>query len=802
MTKNIRKTLIICPPSMKQTAIENESNNVVFENTKIMSTKELKENLFFSANIKTLIYICENFNLPISFAKKIIPFLYYINEKENYSHPKLNYLKKIKLELVNNNLLIENKLFLTFLKNCYVSFRYFDNMNKEDLFLFNEVSKYTSVNNESIATLEFKNIHQIYEFDTLNDECVFLFDNFASLIDKGENINKIILLNPTPGSIFTLDRFSKLYNIPLNLNKKIKLSHTLIVKDFINLLENNSIEDSLREIYDKYNDHSEGLRLYNKILDIINNFSMLGNYDQYKTYIINELENATIREDKTTNAIQVKDIESYTYKDNDIVFVMNANYGVLNKIYKNDDFLSDELKKVINMPTSEEKNEEEKTSILNKLKKLNFPTITYHLNTPFEEAYPSFLNDLVEKDNIIKNAKIDNKYSYSLNKDLYQLINKKTLKHFDDEFNYLSKNLDKYISEYNPSFSKIDTNKIRELYLNKKNGLRLSYTNMNTYYQCPFRFYLDNILYLNSFEDSLATQIGVIFHEVLSKMYYDNFNFEEEFNSSINKFDFQAKELFLLEKLKEELRLVIEFNKDHYNNTLFKNNLLEKEIIIDYDKKNDVSLSFKGIIDKAMWYEEENKKYLAIIDYKTGKAEINLENINNGVGMQLPTYLYLASKSDLFKGFEFAGFYLQQILANELSSDSKKTREEIRKERLKLIGYSNENKTILSKFDPSFMSSSYIKSMAVKKNGDFYSYTKTKNNEQINELIKIVDEKISNAFNNILNADFAIKPYINSKNEEEGCKYCKYIDICYKQYIKEVRDNGKCKMDEEATSSN
>ena len=78
---NNKKTLIICPPSMKQTAIEVESSLDTFNNVKIMSTSELKDNIFFSYSLPALIYICENYNYPMTFTKKLMPYFYYNGEK-------------------------------------------------------------------------------------------------------------------------------------------------------------------------------------------------------------------------------------------------------------------------------------------------------------------------------------------------------------------------------------------------------------------------------------------------------------------------------------------------------------------------------------------------------------------------------------------------------------------------------------------------------------------------------------------------------------------------------------------------
>ena len=43
---------------------------------------------------------------------------------------------------------------------------------------------------------------------------------------------------------------------------------------------------------------------------------------------------------------------------------------------------------------------------------------------------------------------------------------------------------------------------------------------------------------------------------------------------------------------------------------------------------------------------------------------------------------------------------------------------------------------------------------------------------------KLVDDKINNAIDNILEANFDINPK-RIGNENIGCKYCEYKDICF-----------------------
>ena len=54
------------------------------------------------------------------------------------------------------------------------------------------------------------------------------------------------------------------------------------------------------------------------------------------------------------------------------------------------------------------------------------------------------------------------------------------------------------------------------------------------------------------------------------------------------------------------------------------------------------------------------KKHAIITDYKTGNVTATLDNLNYGLNMQLPVYLYLIKNSNL--GYNVMGIYLQKLL--------------------------------------------------------------------------------------------------------------------------------------------
>ena len=74
------------------------------------------------------------------------------------------------------------------------------------------------------------------------------------------------------------------------------------------------------------------------------------------------------------------------------------------------------------------------------------------------------------------------------------------------------------------------------------------------------------------------------------------------------------------------------------------------------------SVHFKGYVDKILYKENGSETLVSIIDYKTGKQdEVNIKNLEFGLSMQLPVYLYLVEKGNLFHNPKFVGFYLMHV---------------------------------------------------------------------------------------------------------------------------------------------
>jgi len=400
--------------------------------------------------------------------------------------------------------------------------------------------------------------------------------------------------------------------------------------------------------------------------------------------------------------------------------------------------------------------------------------ISYPLKHLSNNYYPS--NLIVENSFEVK--------SVSLSKNNYSSIYSKLklTKYLDDFIKYgtISDNLNSYYSNfdidylsYDNKFSGIKKNQLLDKLNNK---LLLSYSSINTYNKCKFRYYLDNILKINKYEETFSIKVGNLFHDLLSKCFNDDFDLDKEWDLYLSKLDLSNKDRVLLIKLKEELVLIIKFVKNLHNETYLTNKRMEEKIYIN--KSRDIDISFMGIIDKCMYREKDGEDLVAIVDYKTGNPDINLYNVAYGIDMQLPIYWYLIKNGNWFDNPKFVGFYLQKILHSELKRDKSRDYESIKLDNLKLVGYSTDNKLRLERFDSTYENSNFIKSMKVKGDGEFYHYTKVLSDDVIDMLVDYIDKIIEENITDMLSCDFSINPkQIGMDNV--GCKYCKYKDICY-----------------------
>jgi len=761
-------TVLIIPNILKAKVLEFIDSLNKLINVKIYSLEEVKKHLYFSYDEEAILYLMDKYNYKYEVSKTLIDNMYYVEDK-NYSSNKLKELVKLKKELEEASLLKKDKLFFNYLSNKKIivyGYDFIDKFNKKMLSCFNDIEFIDISYNHKKLT--------VYETNTIFDEVNFVLGKVASLIEKGIDINKIKITNVDNNYHHTLLTLSKLYNIPMSIKIDSPIISTKIGNTFIDVLnKSNSIDDVVNLFNNKINIDESNFSIYNKIVSICNKYvDVECSFSCVREAIVYNLKNTSLSQNSLEKQVEIVPFKDNIFDDSEYVFFIGFNQGVTPSIYKDEDYISDNLKDEVELDLTNDKNTLIIASFINKINSIKNLIISYKLKSISEEFYPSNLIKELNMEVII--PELNTNYSRGYSKIILGSM-------LDDLIKYDVKNkgLDEYYSsvyvpymEYDNKFTGID----KESLLSKLNNkLLLSYSTIDNYYRCGFRYYISNVLKIDKYEETFKTFIGNLFHSVLSKSLEDNFDFDTEWNNYIKDKKLKVSEQFFLMKLKEELKLIIENVKKLHSETGLTSHMLEQKIYID--KSREVPVTFMGIVDKIMYKNVSGEDLITIIDYKTGNPNTNLFNCLYGIDMQLPVYLYLVKYSTLFNSPKFVGFYLQKILHGEITRSPNKTYLEQKNDNLKLIGYSTTNLSHLSRFDPTYENSVFIKSMKTSSKG-FYAYAKVLEDEKIKLLINLVNEKIESAITDILSCKFDINPK-RIGIENVGCSFCKFKDLCY-----------------------
>ena len=740
--------VIVCDDYRKDELLKNNRNKL--SNIKYMNKLEFIHKFYFDYDKKTIYELCKKYNYSYDIALMYLESIYYIEDKK-YDNEKLDKLVEIKRYLDDNNLLIYDLLFKELLKSNEVVFDSVE-LTKADNIMISELKSITSV---TIKEKEYNNYSpKILEFKTMDEEVEYVAIKICELIDSGVNISNIKLSGINNDYDNSIKRIFDMYN--LKIGKSINLYSTNTVRMFID-----NYDSDINNTIDILKINKCDRDTIDKIIDIVNSYNFISDYNLVKDMIISELKSLT-KEIHYDNEIEVIDIMNNNIKD-EYVFYLNYNQESIPKIHIDDYYITDDIRDFTKLDKIEVLNKKERINIKRALENIKNLTITYKLKSPFASFNKANILDIES----IKGS-LPTKYNYS------NVSNKVNLAiMLDDLIKYgnINSNLSLYNKHYHISYNTYDNKYIRinpnDLCEYLGNKLNLSYTSMNDYYKCSFKYYLKYILKIDINKEIITRYIGSIFHYILESILDNDIDIEETITKylNVNNIALSDKELFFLDKLKEELPFIIDIIRKQDDFIKLKKRLYEEKIAIKYHNKIDIS--FVGIIDKIMY--DDNNIY-ALIDYKTGNDSIDLSLNYYGINMQLAIYLLLATHR--FEGAKFAGFYLQHIL-NKVGKSEDISKKETK---YKLVGYSNTK--YIGDFDKTYKDSSLIKSLKVKSDDSYYSNSKELSDDEVNNLISLAGKKVEECIDGVVSARFDINPK-NIAGKNIGCEFCNYKDICF-----------------------
>lgn len=225
------------------------------------------------------------------------------------------------------------------------------------------------------------------------------------------------------------------------------------------------------------------------------------------------------------------------------------------------------------------------------------------------------------------------------------------------------------------------------------------------------------------------------------------------------------------------------------------------------DVGDSVKMALRGRIDRVDVYESEDKVYVKVVDYKTGKKAFNLLEVYYGTSLQLMLYLdeavRLTANKDSNKGknvvpaavlyYKIHDPFVEQAETDEEVSDSILSQ-------LKVDGLISEEAEVLAALDTEFdnETSSYesmVAPIATTKAGVLTKNSKTTAGSDFGLICRYAKRKAAEIGKSVYEGCVEVLPALEL--DDDICEYCSYHSVCrFEQGKSPVKETPKMKESE------
>lgn len=747
------------------------------------------------------------------FSKDPIPYL--IKEKGiEYSKAK-RYVNLLRLGVHEGNEKL--KTLLNDIKECLTVDEYgLYELKGCHLFLFemDEDKDVTSLLNKkdiSFEHLHFEDLDEQECDEFLNPKIIYFSDKFAQFCHIFSEIREKLLSDPSLqhrieilvkdyNDIFYIQSLSRLFNIDVFANIRSPLRSDPIISKKINDIYLNRFfsfsEDELRD---------ENIKL---LYDLIKKYRIDEIEDFDFAYLnISEILNSQMY-DTPLSEKGIAISSTYLFDPNALIYITNFEQGSFYKEYADNNVLSDGELSALGLSTSYDKtklDERKKKNFIKYNHVLLYSRVKQHLSDSIYDSH--FMhNGLID----VKPEEMDKKEEINLD-GIYTTPVSKLIKAFYYDQYSIYQQVDDYLS-YDRKFKGVSAN---ELMVKE----RWSITNLEKYVDCPFKYYLDRLINLDSMDKHHAYR-GTLIHSVLEDIYHPEFSFEKSFERGVKEYkknmerngeEFTNKEEVYIEIYRHWLSRIIPSllrQKEHMN-------LIEEKKDYEVEVKFDIAgYPFKGSIDRLIYTKNGDEIYYTIVDYKTGSEDYDPEALPIGKCIQLPLYYYaISNNEELTKGGKLGGFMIQHPFFNTIKSafvDKDYFSESNLLASLRYSGVHLSDERYTKSFDDTYFQNDESK----KKGGAFLNDKLTFNdvdddsillnkykddvsrfnvNDSVNASLKAAEEIIESIKNNefeITPSQIEITKAVTSSSRAR-CQYCEHRNICYRKGYDPLKDYSK-----------
>jgi hypothetical protein len=609
----------------------------------------------------------------------------------------------------------------------------------------------------------------LHSFEGIEDEVSWFFNHVASLIQQGIPTHNILLIDPGMEYRYELERQSTYFGIPLQFPNDQNLYSLPISQWFISQLEQ-GIE--LETIWLGQHPFSvNDVELLKQALIKIELVSVPQSLrSEYIRFYFQQTKVTPTRLSQTIKVV------GDTYAPDHHVFVMGFSQGRYPKITRGEPGLSEEAKQDYGLINKRQDNEIKRYKMLQLLGRHPNLKISYSVLENGVIKLPSPLAQTLNM-KISPTAVAYDQTDYS---NQLGLIRKEVYKYLKKRYQYEHPYLASYQKQFPASIESFRY-QYKAMPLNlKHSSLRLSYSAINDYYQCGFKYYVSRILKIKPMnEDRFYLHLGTFAHQIFEELGTRLDEFEKRFDQVLaSQKELSAKERLLFSHLKTKLYEVCEFNLAHQQVMLSSEVQTEVEMTFNLDEQT----SLVGFIDKLILIKDEsNNSYVAVVDYKSGEESFDERMLPYGWSLQLPIYAWMLAHHPDYRDKPILGVFIQHILNKGFGKETMTIDNRHYPKSYQLDGVAISDMKQFQYLDKTFQegSAKFIQGVALKKNGEPKVSKSLKELSDFKRYITVAEAKILEANQKIRAGDFSINP--KKIGQKISCQHCSFIDICFRQ---------------------
>ena len=204
---------------------------------------------------------------------------------------------------------------------------------------------------------------------------------------------------------------------------------------------------------------------------------------------------------------------------------------------------------------------------------------------------------------------------------------------------------------------------------------------------------------------------------------------------------------------------------------------------VNFALSEEEKMHLRGRIDRVDTYQEADKLYVKVIDYKSGNTSFELLSLYHGLQLQLVVYMNAAmevlKKQHPDEKVVPAGIFYYHIDDPIIDGTGQETEVEIYDQildKLKLNGLVNADANVYEAMDVNMAGASKVIPVALNKDGSLAKKSKTASEEEFTVIGEYVNQTIRQIGRQIMDGEVGARPY--QMKDKDGCMYCPYGSVC------------------------